>query len=39
MDVVEADCGDYADGMLTLWIFTTTVAASRNGASAAKPYP
>jgi len=40
MDVVEEGCGDYTPSrMLTLWINTTTIAASRNGASASKPWP
>ena len=40
MDIVnEEGCGDYADDMLTLWIKTTKIAASRNGASAEKTYP
>lgn len=39
MDVVEEGCGDYAGGMLTLWINTTTVAATRNGFMVAKPWP
>jgi len=39
MEVVEGYCGDYASGTLDIWINVTTVAASRNMAMAAKPYP